>query len=85
MADGRIKIIRNLESDELEQSESVEPDTPETRKIAARIRAWLNRVGWDTGEKILADALGLVLVKTENDKRFYERADGKINITFKSG
>lgn len=77
-------ILMDNEIDEIEQSETVEPDTPQMREIAGKIKALINQFGWDTSEKILVGALDLELVKDEDGQRVYERPDVQMKITFTS-
>jgi len=77
-------ILGSDEIEEIEQLETVEPDTPQMREIAGKIKALINQFGWDTSEKILVGALDLELVSERNGQRVYERADGQIKITITS-
>lgn len=77
-------ILNTDELEEIEQSETIEPDTPQMREIAGKIKAFINQVGWDASEEVLVGALDLELVREKNGQRVYERADGQLKITFTS-
>lgn len=79
--DDEFFILDDTEFDEVEITEEITPDTPQNRRFAALIRSGIETLGWDEFEREFVDATGLILIKEEAGRRFYEWPDGQLKIT----